>query len=312
MNILVVDDNKCIRDVIGAMVLANDHQPIVVDGHVAALEKLRRQVIDVILMDIEMPEVDGLTLTRMVRKEFSQWIPIIFLSANDSARYLAEGIEAGGDDYLTKPVKEEILNAKILAMARIAKMKQQLDEANKKLEMLSCIDPLTNVLNRRGLEQELDAMWQKNIRQRGELSLLMLDIDFFKAYNDNYGHPRGDQCLQQVASVLGATLLKGAELIARYGGEEFIMLLPSTSLSQARNRGRNIIAALNQAEIVHEYSDVAPRVTVSIGISNSTLGAKDPRALIEQADQALYQAKRLGRMQCVLFQKTTTVWCLDK
>ncbi|WDD96857.1 GGDEF domain-containing protein [Thalassomonas actiniarum] len=312
MNILVVDDNKCIRDVIGAMVLASDHQPVLVDGHVAALEKLRRQVIDVILMDIEMPEVDGLTLTRMVRKEFSQWIPIIFLSANDSARCLAEGIKAGGDDYLTKPVKEEILNAKILAMARIAKMKQQLDEANKKLEMLSCIDPLTNVLNRRGLEQELDAVWQKNIRQRGELSLLMLDIDFFKAYNDNYGHPRGDQCLQRVASVLAATLLKGAELLARYGGEEFVMLLPSTSLSQAKNRGRNIIAALNQAEIVHEYSDVAPRVTVSIGISNSTLGAKDPLALIEQADQALYQAKRLGRMQCVLFQKMTTAWCLDK
>ncbi|WDE09640.1 GGDEF domain-containing protein [Thalassomonas haliotis] len=308
MNILVVDDNKCIRDVIGAMVLASEHQPIVVDGHVAALDKLRRLVIDVILMDIEMPEVDGLTLTRMVRKEFSQWIPIIFLSANDSARYLAEGIEAGGDDYLTKPVKEEILNAKILAMARIARMKQQLDEANKKLEMLSCIDPLTNVLNRRGLERELQESWQQNIKQRQELSLLMLDIDFFKAYNDHYGHPRGDQCLRQVATVLTGTLLKGEELLARYGGEEFVMLLPATSLSQARSRGRNIIAALNQAEIVHEFSDIAPWVTVSIGISSNTLGAKNPLALIEQADQALYQAKRRGRMQCVLFQKTTNVW----
>ncbi|WDE03027.1 diguanylate cyclase [Thalassomonas viridans] len=308
MNILVVDDNKCIRDVIGAMVLANDHQPVVVDGYAAALEKLRRQVIDVILMDIEMPEVDGLTLTRMVRKEFSQWIPIIFLSANDSARYLADGIEAGGDDYLTKPVKEEILNAKIKAMARIAEMKHQLDEANKKLEMLSCLDPLTNVLNRRGLEQQLQESWQKNGKARGELSLLMIDIDFFKAYNDNYGHPRGDQCLQQVASVLTGTLLNASELVARYGGEEFVMLLPSTSLAQARNRARNIIAALSQAELVHEYSDVAPRVTVSIGVSCSSLGAKDHQVLIEQADQALYQAKRRGRMQCVLFQKMTQIW----
>jgi len=308
MNILVVDDNKCIRDVIGAMVQASDHQPIVVDGHVAALEKLRRQVIDVILMDIEMPEVDGLALTRMVRKEFSQWIPIIFLSANDSDRYLADGIEAGGDDYLTKPVKEEILNAKIKAMARIATMKRQLDEANKKLEMLSCIDPLTNVMNRRGLEQQLLARWEKNIRQRGELSLLMLDIDFFKAYNDNYGHPKGDVCLQQVASVLSTTLLSGAELLARYGGEEFVILLPSVSLPQARSRARNIIAALNQAAIVHEYSDVAAWVTVSIGVSCSTLGARDHQALIEQADQALYQAKRRGRMQCALYQKTDNLW----
>ena len=302
MNILVVDDNKCIRDVIGAIILANHHQPIVADGYVAALDNLRQLPIDVILMDIEMPEVDGFTLTRMVREEFSQWIPIIFLSATDSDASITDGIDAGGDDYLTKPVKEVILNAKIKAMARIAKMKTQLDEANKKLEMLSCLDPLTEVVNRRGLEKMLQCAWKVNLEENTELSLLMIDIDFFKSYNDHYGHPRGDDCLKRVAAVMTNCLYQDVDLLARYGGEEFIIVLPGTSIIKAISFSQDIIIALHRAGLPHQYSLVADIITVSIGVSCTCFKARNYHELITQADCALYQAKRKGRMQSVVFE----------
>jgi PleD family two-component response regulator len=169
-------------------------------------------------MDIEMPEVDGFALTKMMRKEYPQWFPIIFLSANDSEEYLTQGIDAGANDYLTKPIKQVILSAKLRAMERIAKMKGALERANKQLEILSSIDPLTQILNRRGLEEVLASAWKINERQKGELSILMIDIDFFKPYNDNYGHPQGDKCLVQVANTLNETLNRATDSLARYGG----------------------------------------------------------------------------------------------
>ena len=116
MNILVVDDNKFIREVVSAMIIDNGHTAITANGHKQALEQLKKDTIDLVLMDIEMPEVDGFELTRMMREQHPQWFPIIFLSSNDSEEYLTKGIDAGADDYLTKPVKQVILNAKIRAM----------------------------------------------------------------------------------------------------------------------------------------------------------------------------------------------------
>ncbi|TWX52835.1 GGDEF domain-containing protein [Colwellia hornerae] len=305
MNILVVDDNKFIREVVSAMIIDSGHIAVAANGHVQAMAALNKESIDLVLMDIEMPEVDGFALTKMMRKEYPQWFPIIFLSSNDSEEYLTKGIDAGADDYLTKPIKQVILSAKLRAMERIAKMKGALERANKQLEILSSIDPLTHILNRRGLEEVLASAWQSNERQVGELSILMIDIDFFKPYNDNYGHPQGDKFLVQVANTFNETLNRATDSLARYGGEEFIVVLPFTPVEGARFKAKELSLALLSQKIKHEYSSVFPYVTVSIGIATTTAADQVANAseLIKQADIALYQAKKQGRNRSSVFQE---------
>jgi len=305
VNILVVDDNKFIREVVSAMIIDSGHIAVVANGHVQAMAALKKENIDLVLMDIEMPEVDGFALTKMIRKEYPKWFPIIFLSSNDSEEYLTQGIDAGADDYLTKPIKQVILSAKLRAMERITKMKGALERANKQLEILSSIDPLTQILNRRGLEEVLASAWQINERQQGELSILMIDIDFFKPYNDNYGHPQGDKCLVQVANTLNETLNRATDSLARYGGEEFIVVLPFTPVEGARFKAKELSLALLSQKIKHEYSSIFPYVTVSIGIATTSAADHVANAseLIKQADIALYQAKDQGRNRSSVFQK---------
>jgi diguanylate cyclase (GGDEF)-like protein len=306
VNILVVDDNKFIREVVSAMIIDSGHIAVVANGHVQAMAALKKENIDLVLMDIEMPEVDGFALTKMMRKEYPKWFPIIFLSSNDSEEYLTQGIDAGADDYLTKPIKQVILSAKLRAMERITKMKGALERANKQLEILSSIDPLTQILNRRGLEEVLASAWQINERQQGELSILMIDIDFFKPYNDNYGHPQGDKCLVQVANTLNETLNRATDSLARYGGEEFIVVLPFTPVEGARFKAKELSLALLSQKIKHEYSSIFPYVTVSIGIATTSAADHVANAseLIKQADIALYQAKDQGRNRSSVFQKS--------
>lgn len=301
LNILVVDDNKFIRKVVGAMIEECDHIAIAANGHREAIAMLETHEIDLILMDIEMPEVDGFQLTKIIREEYEQWIPIIFLSSNESEAYLARGIDAGGDDYLTKPVKEVILNAKIRAMARIAQMKAALDEANQRLEVLSNIDALTGINNRRSLEQGLTDAWLKNARNEDELSLLMIDIDCFKPFNDNYGHPAGDECIARIAVILKGCARSEEDIIARYGGEEFVIVLPSSPIAQAEKIALLILQSISDAAIEHKHSKVADIVTVSVGISSTNLNSKDHEQLIQQADTALYNAKTSGRNQHQIF-----------
>jgi len=306
LNILVVDDNRFIRQVVSAMIMDSGHTAITADGHHKALFELKKENIDLVLMDIEMPDVDGFELTKMIRKVHHQWFPIIFLSSNDSEEYLTKGIDAGADDYLTKPVKQVILSAKIRAMERILKMKGELDRANKQLEILSSIDPLTQVLNRRGLEEVLEDSWLVNKRQKAELSILMLDIDFFKPYNDNYGHPQGDKCLVQVAAILNDSLNRSTDSLARYGGEEFVVVLPFTPIDGARFKAKELIESLLTKKIKHEFSSVSSYVTVSIGIATKDLAnnADNGNELIKQADIALYRAKEQGRNCYQVFQET--------
>jgi diguanylate cyclase (GGDEF)-like protein len=302
LNILLVDDDPIMRKVVAEIIIGNGHLPLMANGYKQALTLLANNKIDLILMDIEMPKVDGFALTTMIRELYTTWIPIIFLSANDSEAYITKGIDAGGDDYITKPVKAIILRAKIRAMARIASMKDELELLNKKLSQLTNIDPLTTVMNRRGLEQCLLNEWSTNQRQQGELSILMIDIDFFKSYNDHHGHQKGDRCLVRFSKVLQSHLSRETDHIARYGGEEFLIILPFTTLEGAKFKAIEILAALKKVAIKHGFSSVAPYLTASIGISSTKLGAKDHHELINQSDIALYQAKENGRNQNYIYQ----------
>jgi diguanylate cyclase (GGDEF)-like protein len=301
LNILIIDDNRLQRKIISTMVLASKQVPITANGHEQALACIEEENIDLILMDIEMPEVDGYALTSIIRKNYSRWIPIIFLSANDSEESLIKGIDAGGDDYLIKPVKEVILSAKIRAMNRLSNMQRDLDAANKKLATLSCIDPLTQLLNRRGLDQVLQSTWSLTAREKSEFSLLMIGIDYFKPYNDNYGHQQGDKCLKQVSGVLSLSLSRSTDVAARYGGEEFILVLPATSIKGAEFKAKEIITRFENAQLKHKFSAVSDIISVSIGVTSTRFSAHNIEQLIKQSDKALYQAKKRGRNRCITY-----------
>lgn len=301
MNILVVDDTKLMREMVSAIIADIGDTPYAANGAEQALQILQQTDIELILMDVEMPHTNGFELTRLIRETEQEWLPIIFLSASTEDAHLIEGIESGGDDYLMKPINSIVLEAKIKAMARIVKMKKELDTANRQLFHLTNVDALTGIMNRRGFDKSLERDWKNHIRERIEISIIFLDIDHFKAFNDHYGHQQGDECLKQFAQVVGTQLKRPMDILARYGGEEFIILLPNTTLEGATLIGSHIIGALADARIPHQFSPVAPYLTASLGITSSHFSAKDEAAFVQQADQALYKAKMQGRNRLSIF-----------
>jgi diguanylate cyclase (GGDEF)-like protein len=179
---------------------------------------------------------------------------------------------------------------------RIQKRTGELEEANQQLETLSRIDGLTGIPNRRYFDEVLANEWKRGEREGHPLSLIMADVDFFKDYNDNYGHPAGDECLKQIAAILQENLLRGEDFVARYGGEEFVILLPGHSTEEAVQVAEKLRSRIEAAAILHEYSSTAPVVTISLGAAGlAFLGDYTMEDLLRRADQALYTAKRIGK-----------------
>ena len=175
----------------------------------------------------------------------------------------------------------------------------ELQEANRRLSTLSTTDSLTGLANRRKFDEVWHTEWQRSVRKGMPLAVIMLDVDFFKRYNDHCGHQAGDACLQQVAHILAAGVQRAGELVARYGGEEFVLVLPGARLGDAQASAERIRAAVQAAAIAHPASPLGPCVTVSVGFAADTprLG-EDPEQLLRAADAALYQAKAQGRNCC--------------
>jgi diguanylate cyclase (GGDEF)-like protein len=309
MKLLIVDDSESILAYLEKLATTLGLEPIPANSGSTALSLYREHKPDFILLDVEMPGMSGLDVAREIRDGESksgsaEWTPIIFLTGLASDQQLASGIEAGGDDYLVKPVNPVVLSSKIQAMRRIQGLRQnlltvtnQLEAANRKLQGLAATDGLTGLSNRRHLDEHLETEWRRAAREGQELSFMMVDVDFFKKYNDAYGHLQGDECLRRVASSLKESVRRPGDIVARYGGEEFAILLPNTPAS-----GGGHVALLAQKrvaamQIEHKASEASQYVTVSIGVATltpKTLG-ESLETLTEQADQALYQAKRLGR-----------------
>lgn len=315
MKVLVIEDSKPNSLIICAVIRGMKHEPIPVASGEDAIEIFQKQSFDLILMDVEMPGIDGFETTRRLRSLMGDlWIPIIFLSANDDESHIAEGINAGGDDYLTKPVKPIIVQSKIRAMARISGMRNELSKANEKLyhaneelERLSYLDGLTGVMNRRGFEKNYLMEWRRSQRENTPLGVLMIDIDEFKKYNDGYGHLNGDDCLKKVAETLNNTVRRPGDIVARYGGEEFIILLPNTDLEGAHYVASHLVENVRALKIAHLYATHNHMVTISVGISGTELLTKpfSDEILLESADKALYAAKDSGRNKCVVYQPDT-------
>jgi diguanylate cyclase (GGDEF)-like protein len=260
---------------------------------------------DLVLLDVVLPDIDGMEVARRIRGSEApgQWTPIIFLTACATDSDLERGIAAGGDDYLIKPISEVVLSAKLRAMQRIAAMRNSLlettralDEANRELLRLSSVDGLTGIANRRQFDATLESEWRRSARTQAPLSLLMIDVDCFKGYNDRCGHLAGDECLRKVAGALAGQPRRPADLVARYGGEEFAVVLPETPADGALQVAESLRSAVQSLGLPHPCSLAGPQVTVSIGSATRIpVNGQAPSSLVTYADKALYRAKRGGR-----------------
>jgi len=245
---------------------------------------------DMILLDVMMPEMDGYEVCRIIKDdEITRHIPVIFITAMNQQENEAAGLELGAADYITKPFNPDIVR---LRVRNQLELKSQRDL----LSRLSFQDGLTKISNRRAFDEYYEREWKRAFRNKSEISIIMCDIDHFKAYNDSYGHLAGDNCLEKVAGTISNLLDRPADLSARYGGEEFICVLPETDLAGAMVTAEKLRVAVEAMQIAHHYSPVAPVLTVSLGAA--TVVPNDdltPNNLIDLADKQLYIAKQSGR-----------------
>ncbi len=264
---------------------------------------------DLILLDVLMPGMDGFEVCRRLKQRVeSRDIPVIFMTALTETEDKVEGFKAGGVDYITKPIKPEELFARVDVHLKLRALSQALAErtaaletANRQLYRLATLDGLTQVANRRCFDERLAREWKRLARERSPLSLLLIDIDHFKLYNDHYGHLGGDECLYRVAQALERGVSRPADLVARYGGEEFAVLLPNTDRAGAAHLGRQLKDEVDRLQLPHAQSPVKNCVTLSLGVATVLPQQDDPlTVLIERADRTLYRAKQLGRDRLVV------------
>ena len=295
--LLIVDDQPANIHAL-AKLLKADYRILTATSAAKALELARREPApDLILLDILMPDQDGYTTCRELKAdEATHAIPIIFVTALDQAQDEAKGLQLGAADYISKPFNPAIVRARVYNQVSL-KLKTDL------LEKIALQDGLTEIPNRRYFDRKLAQEWNRQSRHQQPLSLVMIDIDHFKPYNDNYGHGAGDDCLRRVAQALHKVPTRSADLVARYGGEEFVVLLPETDADGARDLAEQMRVAIHALAITHAYSPVADHITISLGGSTHQPRPQRPTTdadvLKQTADQALYQAKEQGRDQVV-------------
>ncbi|PWT47323.1 diguanylate cyclase response regulator [Vibrio parahaemolyticus] len=303
MRILLVDDVQLDRMQLAIRLKQLGHIVKAVGSGIEALNTYESFDPELVLLDISMPEMNGFEVSLHVRETFPDWIPIIFLSSHEEPEMIAKAIDAGGDDYLIKPVDKLVLNSKLIAMQRIAHMRRELKQATAQLGQVNQLltqqaneDGLTKLFNRRYIDQKLGSMVAWHGRHHMPMAMILLDVDFFKPFNDNYGHIEGDRCLQAIANQLKATFCRSGEYVGRYGGEEFVVLLSSTDAQTAEREAERIQEAMYFLDYQHEFSSVANRVTVSQGVFVFQPTGKENQAdLYATADRALYTSKSLGR-----------------
>ncbi len=248
---------------------------------------------DLILLDILMPDMDGYAVCRELKqKPETSKIPVIFVSALGEVEDESRGLALGAVDYITKPFHAQVVKARVRNHMSL-KLKTDL------LENLSNFDGLTQLANRRRFDEVLQSEARRLSRSGKPLALIMLDIDFFKPFNDNYGHGKGDECLIKVATALQQVTQRPGDLVARYGGEEFVVVLPETDIAGAAKVAEAMRRAVESLNYPHEYSSIADHVTVSVGYAAAELKQGPAEALLEQADHALYRAKSAGRNRVV-------------
>lgn len=290
--LLVVDDQPIHLQVL-YRALSADCQMFMATSGEQALRVCAEQSPDLVLLDVVMPEMDGFEVLQRLKSHASTAdIPVIFVTAHGGDEIETQCLQAGAVDFIPKPVNPNVVKARVKTHLTL---KFQSDF----LRDMAFLDGLTGVSNRRHFDERLALEWGRAQRTGSALSLILLDVDFFKTYNDHYGHQAGDDCLRQIAALLKAELRRPTDLVARYGGEEFVCLLPDIAHDDALAMAERMLRAVKGHAIPHLFSDVAPVVTASLGVATREGTDTGSRAsyLLALADAQLYQAKRQGRSQ---------------
>ena len=296
--VLIVDDAPENIAVLVEVLRDEYELSVAVDGGTALRIAASETRPDLILLDIIMPGIDGYEVCKKLKVDpATADIPVIFVTAMNEVEDEAKGLELGAIDYISKPVSPPIVSARVRNHLELKRNRDLLKD-------LSSIDGLTGIANRRRFAESLAGEWKRCTRSRCTLSLLIIDIDFFKDFNDNYGHVAGDACLKRIATALDAAACRVGDLVARYGGEEFCVVLPETDSAGAEKVAETMRTSVEDLNITHTFSQCSDRVTVSIGAASMIPYADaDPEILMLAADKMLYQAKQHGRNRvrsCVL------------
>jgi diguanylate cyclase (GGDEF)-like protein len=287
--VLIVDDDEIIREMLGA-ILEDEHDILTSGDGKQVLSLTRDRRPDLILLDVMIPGSDGYQICRDLKSDSEiKDIPVIFITSLSKTTDETMGLDCGAIDYITKPFTPAIVKARVRNHLELKKYRDTLAD-------LSALDGLTGIANRRQFDLHLDREWRRSARHGKPVSLVLMDIDFFKPFNDTYGHLEGDKCLKRVAQVLAGLSQRPADLVARYGGEEFAAILPDTAAAGAANLARSLRAGVEALAIPHAASAAAEVVTISAGLASEVPKAGDePQRLIEAADRMLYAAKEAGR-----------------
>jgi two-component system cell cycle response regulator len=310
LKILIAEDDAVSRMILQRSVEKFGHECLAAaDGEAAW--RLYRQTpeVDVIISDWTMPGMDGLELCRMIRgEERDVYTYFIFLTALGDKDHLLKGLEAGADDYLSKPLDRDELQVRLKSASRVttlhrqlAGQKAELERLNRRLFEESRQDPLICLGNRLRLREDLEVLRGRVERYSHNYSAVLCDVDFFKPYNDHYGHPAGDEVLRKVANTI-ADHLRSGDTAYRYGGEEFLIILPEQTLESAVSTADRLRQAVEDLRIPHEKNPPGV-VTISTGVAALSAGeSKSTDDLLKEADEALYRAKESGRNRVVSYE----------
>ncbi|HXU94779.1 MAG TPA: diguanylate cyclase [Gallionella sp.] len=293
--ILIVDDERININILNSL-LKTDYRIMAATGGEQAIKAAVDGQPDLILLDILMPGMDGHLVCRKLKSNpATRAIPIIFITAMGDVENETMGFALGAVDYISKPFNNAVVKARVGVHLRLKRQ-------NDMLESLASMDPLTSVPNRRAYDQAREEEWRRCQREKQPISFIMIDVDHFKPYNDNYGHGAGDECLVRIAKAIDNCIHRPGDMLARYGGEEFAAIMSGTHSVGARQMAQQFHAAVAELAISHAHSSVAPHVTLSVGVATTVpTDEVTPEQLSEAADKMLYQAKESGRnMTCVI------------
>jgi two-component system, cell cycle response regulator len=299
--ILVVDDNQDNIEIIATRLRYRGYDILEASDGEQALALVREAAPDLLLLDVMLPDIDGYEISRRIKNaDDLPFIPIILVTARDSTQDKVAGLDAGADDYLTKPINFPELEARVRSMLRIKRLQDELEQKNRELERLSISDGLTGLFNHRHIHGLLAEEYERVARTNDCMSVAMFDLDHFKSVNDTHGHQAGDRVLVELADIL-REVARDVDRLGRYGGEEFMALLPETCIDDAA-----VFVERVRREVARRPFDVGSdeplRMTLSAGVATYPHERiRDVESLVRLADQALYTAKETGRNRVVRF-----------
>lgn len=292
--ILIIDDNP--RSIKALSVIVRDFGEVIfaTSGEAGIAMTIKTKP-DLILLDVEMPGMNGYEVCRQLKADLAtRNSGIIIVTSHNSVEHEVAALESGAADFITKPLNAPLVRARVKTQLLV---KKQADELHRQAEQ----DGLTGIYNRRYFDEYYEQEWRRHQRQRSALGLALIDVDFFKMYNDTYGHQKGDECLRAVAQGLKSALRRPGEFVARYGGEEFAVVLPYTDIGEMHRFGPWLCEWVVGLQIPHGGSEASPWVSVSMGMASCVPGSLcSLHSLLGQADEALYQAKANGRNRAVI------------